>query len=386
MQNTETNDSAFRIPHFAIVRTMPALSTHNSTFPRWYRGLLVAVAIGMLCACNRAHGQSCPTGGCEQAPCESQPAPCIVPDCAMIGPPDEYLCDGGDYGSPVGVKADWSVEGLEQEDTVAHFDTLDGRVLVEPSNRVCIYAPRFGAVRRVVNLMESEQQTNLDVFVDPRSLALSRENAKPAPLVQEEPLRINLGADPPSLLKARQQAGQIERLQGVADVIGLVGPYCNLQVMRLGIMDNAEKPWLAQTSLAALTWSGDQAAQVTINRKSAQVIFGRRQPGVIYELDEPNHPCLRLIKCASAKDALPGEEIEFTLRFDNIGDAEIGNVTIMDNLATRLAYVPESAKSSLDADFSTGESASGSLVLRWEIKEPLAAGKGGVLTFKVRVR
>lgn len=188
----------------------------------------------------------------------------------MIGPPDEYLCDGGDYGSPVGVKADWSIEGLEQEDTVAHFDTLDGRVLVEPSNRVCIYAPRFGAVRRVVNLMESEQQTNLDVFVDPRSLALSRENAKPAPLVQEEPLRINLGADPPSLLKARQQAGQIERLQGVADVIGLVGPYCNLQVMRLGIMDNAEKPWLAKTSLAALTWSGDQAAQVTINRKSTK--------------------------------------------------------------------------------------------------------------------
>ena len=71
--------------------------------------------------------------------------------CDFIGPPDEYICDGGDDGLPVGVRADWRVDGLEQEDTVAHYDTLDGRVVVQPSNRVCIYAPRFAAVRRAMN-------------------------------------------------------------------------------------------------------------------------------------------------------------------------------------------------------------------------------------------
>ena len=87
--------------------------------------------------------------------------------------------------------------------------------------------------------------------------------------------------------------------------------------------------------------------------KQAQAEVGVRQPGIIYQTDEPNHPKLRLVKLASCGHALPGEEVEFTLRFDNIGDQVIGNVTIVDNLSTRLEYVPESAKSSVDADFIT---------------------------------
>ena len=66
---------------------------------------------------------------------------------------DEYLCDGGDFGLPAAVRADWTVDGLEQEDAIAHYDTLDGRVVVTPSNRVCVYAPRFAAVRRVENVL-----------------------------------------------------------------------------------------------------------------------------------------------------------------------------------------------------------------------------------------
>ncbi|MEX0641088.1 MAG: hypothetical protein WD468_00225, partial [Pirellulales bacterium] len=76
---------------------------------------------------------------------------------AFVGPGDEYLCDGGDFHSPAGVRADWTIDGLDQEDAIAHYDTLDGRVVVTPSNRVCIYAPRFAAVRRVVNIMAHEQ-------------------------------------------------------------------------------------------------------------------------------------------------------------------------------------------------------------------------------------
>ena len=48
--------------------------------------------------------------------------------------------------------------------------------------------------------------------------------------------------------------------------------------------------------------------------------------------------------------ALPGEVVEFTHRFDNVGDHEIGNVTIVDNLTTRLEYVPNSATSSVDVE------------------------------------
>ena len=51
--------------------------------------------------------------------------------------------------------------------------------------------------------------------------------------------------------------------------------------------------------------------------------------------------------------ARPGEFVDFTIRFDNIGDQKIGNVTLVDNLTTRLEYVEGTAESSLAADFST---------------------------------
>src|SRR5262249_26517802 len=58
-------------------------------------------------------------------------------------PRDEYLCDGGDLNHDVYVKKDWTVVGLDQQDTIAHYDTLDGQVQVAASNCVCVYAPRF---------------------------------------------------------------------------------------------------------------------------------------------------------------------------------------------------------------------------------------------------
>jgi hypothetical protein len=61
-------------------------------------------------------------------------------------------------------------------------------------------------------------------------------------------------------------------------------------------------------------------------------------------------------------------------------------VTIVDNLTTRLEYVPESAKSSVDADFITQANDAGSLILRWEIRDPVKPGEGGILRFKVKVR
>ena len=58
-------------------------------------------------------------------------------------PADEYIRDGGDEGRPAGVTRQAEVLGLEMEDTVAHYDTLDGRTLVEPSNEVIISAHSF---------------------------------------------------------------------------------------------------------------------------------------------------------------------------------------------------------------------------------------------------
>jgi uncharacterized repeat protein (TIGR01451 family) len=332
----------------------------------------------------------------EAVPVASPPCPVCGPDGTssmvcdaygrIIGPSDEYLCDGGDFHSPAGVRADWVVEGLEQEDAVAHYDTVDGRIVVVPSNRVCIYAPRFAAVRRVVNLMAHEQPLFINEILDEQSPAKAAETQPVASSLQRHAVAINLAKRPPILFRQRQQAGELEQLYASMEAYNSVSPYSLLEIIRTGQVDNLEKARMTTAIQSAITWTGYQAPQVVINNKRAQEIDGLRQVGIVYQADEPDNPRLRLVKLASCGHALPGEEVEFTLRFDNIGDQVIGNVTIVDNLSTRLEYIAGTAVSSVDANFITQPNPAGSSILRWEIQNPVEPGQGGVLRFRTRVR
>ena len=98
-----------------------------------------------------------------------------------------------------------------------------------------------------------------------------------------------------------------------------------------------------------------------------------------------NRVC-RSARSLQRKEARPGEIVEFTIRFDNVGDQVIGNVTVIDNLTTRLEYVDGSQSCTLKANFSSSENQGDSLTLRWEIVEPMKVGEGGVIRFQCRVR
>lgn len=322
------------------------------------------------------HAETCHAGCC--ACCSNGPE---------RGPNDEYLCDGGDYGQAAGVRADWSITGLEAEDTIAHYDTVDGRTVVTPSNKVCLYAPRFAAVRQVIDLREYANaagpegaiQQVAPVRVDERDVIV-------AATASLEP-NIHRGKLPPSLLGERLHPGELARDRRLGAVIGTLAPYADVQVVRTGEVIGVDVAKIARSSLAAITWAGDQAAQVLIDNRQAVALVNVQTPGTIYHRLEPNNPKLRLIKLASKCTAQPGEEVEFTLRFDNVGDRVVGNVTIVDHLTTRLEYVPDSQKSTVEANFSTQTPADGgSLTLRWEITEPLQPGEGGVLQFRCKVR
>jgi uncharacterized repeat protein (TIGR01451 family) len=100
---------------------------------------------------------------------------------------------------------------------------------------------------------------------------------------------------------------------------------------------------------------------------------------------------LRLIKVADKESASPGEIVQFTLRFDNIGEKEdssqlLGNITILDDLSGRLEFIPGSAIASLASGFKTQLNASGGLTLRFEITDPLAPGDFGVIQYQCTVR
>ena len=316
----------------------------------------------------------------------STPCPTCIPCETPSAKRDEILCDGGDNGLPVGVRPDWTIDGLEQEDTIAHYDTVDGRTLVTPSNRVCIYAPRFGVVRRVVDLRgyaRYDQASGMEQNLAPVKIDEQEEATTSLALLEPS---IHRARQPSSLLRERQQAGELGRDRRVAEVDGLLAPYANLQIIQSGTVSNDERAQVARSILSAITWTGDQSPQILLDSEQAIAAVQVDHLGTVYQLEEPNAPKLRLVKLASRGSAKPGEVVEFTLRFDNIGNIRVGNVTLADNLTTRLEYLPKSAQSSLEADFNATPNDAGSQILRWEIRTPLKPGEGGILKFQCKVR
>jgi uncharacterized repeat protein (TIGR01451 family) len=301
-------------------------------------------------------------------------------------PQDEFLHDGGDAHEPVAVSPEWRVQGLNVEDTVAHYDTLDGRTLVEQSNCAYIYAPRFSSVRTVTNAISSEFIDAPTNITEQERLTMFSERARiGTKLDQQQPVgRI-----------ANIKLGTYRGDQGINFASTALMPqsyqqsfyaYENLSIIRSGSMLGSEKARLAERSQAAIAWSKADGVKVLIDRQKAGVVSNAQKAAEVYVVKGPTDARLRICKIASTPAAQPGDIVEFTIRYDNVGDATVGNIVILDSLTTRLAYVPESAQSSRQAYFSFADNSADSLELRWEIDEPLKPGEGGLVRFKCKVR
>lgn len=370
--------------------------------------LAACVALG-LCSCtaNKQHGLPPTSTGLppdaytgirpasyEECRASNQPHPLAncgnawrPPGIGCPWPPQEYLCDGGDRGAGVTVSPEWQLAGVDPQDTIAHYDSLDGRTLVEASNNVCIYAPRFAAVRTVTGLEANEISVLPTGVVRPEYLVQQEEYEQAATSLQRIQAKIDLGTRLPGGYQARQGDGAVSTNLYAHAFQDAFLPNANLRVLRDGTMDQREKARLAELARAATVWHTEQQVQVILDGMAAVEVVLDHQAEVIYTVrDLRNNPKLRLIKIASTDHAAVGEEVEFTIRFDNVGDQPIGNIVIVDSLVTRLEYVPDSAQASRDAAFSVQGVDSESLLLRWEFSQPLEPGEGGLIHFKCRVR
>jgi uncharacterized repeat protein (TIGR01451 family) len=302
-------------------------------------------------------------------------------------PPDEYLVAGGDQTPSAIVNQDWMIRGLQPGETIAHYDTVAGSRVVEPANPVYLYSPRFGAVRQVVGFRSEEQWEQLAAAVN--TYGLARQEDRNLALSSKQHYQPLGQTGQRQLVQVQSRAGEgalsgAARLSGFHD--GLL-PYENLEIVRSGKLHSAELARIAEGTAAAQAWFHTAVVQVFIDRKAAVATEGITSVDVIYGVDEPpSHPRLRVIKLASRHHAAPGEIVHFTIRFDNVGNELIGNVTIVDSLPARLEYVPGSAQCSIPGEFLTEPNEVGSLILRWEITEPLQPGQGGVIRFQCRVR
>jgi len=278
------------------------------------------------------------------------------------------------------------VDGIELEDTVAHFDTLKGDVEIVASNRSCVYSPKFAAVRQVRRVHENE--------VHSIAASSGAYQATAEHVLEEETGAVKqpIGAVRAVGTAIGMRVEQHDRGILVDDVDqplekrNQLLPYENMELVLTGELDISDGPKLIESAGAALAWSTVTMAQVTIDNGVAFERTGVRQgqEAVVYEMPK-GKPRLRLVKLASECAAASGEKVQFTIRFDNIGDEPIGNVTIIDLLTTRLEYVDKSQSCTVDGEFFT-EDERDALKLKWEIDEPLDPGQGGVIRFECIVR
>lgn len=313
--------------------------------------------------------------------------PGIQPPNGGQWPQDEFIADGGMGPKGVKVHDDFSVSGLEPENTIVHFDTIDGKVGVEASNRVEIYAPKFRAVRQVIyaGINENVQKP---IGYDGTQLAVNQQrNVGEMQSKRHLAYGENIAAKPGEQFIGKRVAGEASNRRQMMMADNAFKAYENLKIIKTGVMDRSEAGVLAESIRRAASWGFTSNPQVAIDYNRVMAVVKDEGPGVLYTLDkDTNNPKVRIVKIASVEDARPGDHIEFTIRFDNVGDEPVGNVTILDSLTGRLEYAEGSAQCSKKGAFMTEPNKAGSLVLRWEIDDPLEPGEGGIIRFECIVR
>lgn len=318
----------------------------------------------------------------------------------LLDPLEECLRDGGDQGEPVHVNSAGRLGGLDPSDTVAEYRDSSGRLKLKPSNTVCIFVPRWFVVNHEMGLSRFDAAKALSaVDASKRQDQLAeRQTSKPLRGLKEaENLRMR---QRPEATRSTDRATRVETikvLQGTEIDIGLAAYLGTKQAQTLRDEDKlrlarqfklAQELQKGQSPAATQSESGPQAVghvvglgQVTgsADLREFSCICGPAHPEL------PDKP-LYLCKWASTDAAQVGDVITFYIKYVNLGGKPIHDIAITDSLTGRLEYIPGSARSDREAVFVTQENESGSLILRWEIRDPLPPGQKGVVSFRVRVR
>ena len=303
-------------------------------------------------------------------------------------PADEYLFQGGDREQTVNVGKDWSLDNLDSEDAIVHYHTLDGELVVQPTNQIPIYAPRFGSVRRMDGLVQLDSQVKLAGVDLPTSLGHRNSAQSTGGILQQMQPQHNLVVRSSSSYREKTQGIDLYQQEGVLSDMNVMMRGENRHRERLLDGDISEKPRLGQSVTSAKDKVIKQAAQVTVEETPVSENTG--VSGIekvhVYHMPKGKNR-LEVSKTSSSHSARPGDTIEFTIQFKNVGTQVVGNVTIVDHLTSRLEYIEESQVSSLEAKFFVQESVQeGTTIIRWEIRDPVARGESGQVTFRCRVR
>lgn len=308
-------------------------------------------------------------------------------DSHRYSPQIEYLADGFDEGPKAQVLKNRRMNGLGPEDTVVAYDTPDGRQNVQHSNRVHIYSPRFGSVRKIEGLSVNEQNLLATAANGTTNYLTGRGARSAGQTAQEENALYARGKTELEGTRSNSFSTQFTSRKASDQFKIAELPVSLSNILQQKKLETNLRPILAQGKENAIAWSGTQGLLVRINELTLNEMTGVDTTQYVYALREGEASReIRLTKVASKDSAQPGDTVEFTLRFENTGNISAENITILDSLTARLEFLPGTAKSSVPAKFFVEPNEVGSFILRWEITEPMKVGDFGVVVFQCRVR
>ncbi|MCA9110896.1 MAG: isopeptide-forming domain-containing fimbrial protein [Planctomycetaceae bacterium] len=299
--------------------------------------------------------------------------------------PDEYICDGGDRGIKV-YHNEFGRQGLETEDTVAEFTDDLGHRRIRPSCRTCIYAPQFAAVRSA-SLPEVSLAVDRAAGAHDRrgTIGLHSRLTPETGLQNEQPIGVDSRsrASGMELLLSQKELDQIERL---ARHIKLINAFEDRLFLQRGQLDRTEEAYLAQEVQFAATWTRDLNPVIVASDAGGQEVIANFSVEEYVGIEDKSCPGdLRIIKLVDKPTAVPGDIVTFTLHYENIGDRSLYRINIVDNLTPRLEFIDGTTDSDREGDFTVDPNGEGSVIVTFELKDPLPGHTGGTLTFQCRV-
>lgn len=300
--------------------------------------------------------------------------------------PDEYLFDGGDRAYPITRNA-YQMTGLETEDTIAEFEDDTGRAKIKKTNRVAIYAPRFGSVVMVSG-------PNSDTLVDKVHGHVASQggiNLRNRTVTGTSAQNLDTGR-----MQTRLRANgvgtdistdSLNRGQGRAVSINVMNTHESRSRLRNGQFEDSLKLTQLQGMQFAELWTRKQNPIIEGHATSAsQSVTLQVQADYTGVEDNGKRGDLFLHKIADKGVAAIGDIVTFTITYENRGDKPLTKVSIIDNLTPRLEYIAESTTTDRPGKVEAEDNGEGSVVLRFILDEPLPGRTKGSVTFQARVR
>jgi len=302
--------------------------------------------------------------------------------------PDEYLFDGGDRAATAAIGSP-TRSGLDSEDTVGSFRDASGNSRTVASNRVAIYAPRFGSVRTTTGLAADTRIEKAAGARDAAAVGSLNNGTAPQASVADDALvalESRHGADgmmaslPPAQSLNRERPVQSQKADKGRQSGDASAAHTFLR---------KDASVLAQQARNAEAWTRQSFPQIFAATASPSAIrdVQKTQQTVGVE-DQREGGVLQLVKLADVQTAQTGDVVRFTIRFRNTGELPLSDVRIVDNLTPRLQYVEGSA--SIDekhpGTVTIDPNGEGSSVLTFVLDGELEANGTGTITFETTVR